>query len=1019
MFFSVLFVLASLLSIYWGTHIIQLDMKSSINRVFLLLSIAVSIWSFGFAMANSMSNLEMALFWRRFASIGMIFLYSFVLHFFILLTRQNQKKHLSKLVYFIYIPAIVLTYVFTVSSSMATVQYDLVQTDFGLTNIALNSIWNYFYYVYFSIYMFTGLGIVGKWKRDIKETVRTRQANIIIRSTLASGILATLTDIFTTTFMEDPLPQMAPLFILLPVWAMYYSAKHYGMMNLSQIYLEEMIVTEEDKRKIFNNVSIAIYVGAILAFIAEYVPHMNQENSFRDAFLSSLSISSIGLAINIVQNLKNESLKENLTILVLVGSVPLVILQYIKYGGITVWVFPVIIIISSIIFSRLVLLISTTVVAIITQILIWAVNPEVIVTVGIYDYLFRIGMFLVSFLMGLYINRIYVDKIRENLSQIAFQEMISEILFDFVNINQDNFDDRINHLLETIGIYFKVDRTYLFTINHEKNTMTYSNEWCNKGIKEEVGTIQDISLTTFPWWMDQLKRKRLVYIADTDSMSKEAIAEQKQLHRQGVKSLMSVPVIGKDGMLAFIGIDSVLANREWSDENIEMLNIMSRILYGGMVQMEADKEIEFMAYYDSLTKLPNRFLFTDRVQHAIHRTERRENHFAVLFIDLDNFKAVNDTIGHRGGDELLRQVSKRLSRKIRKFDTVARFGGDEFMLLIDDLSDHQIIMSISDEIMTIFDDLFTLEGQEFVVTASAGLALYPVDGKDTDTLIKNADLAMYEAKAQGKNQYVLCTEEIKSEVLERTEILNDLGHAVERDELELYYQPQIDLATNKIVGVEALLRWTHPTRGMIPPSVFIPIAEENNLINSIGEWVLKTAAIQNKKWQDMGLPHILMAVNLSAVEMVHPKIVEFIEKTIQETGLNPKYIELEITEGIAIEETTYVVNLLNRLKAIGVSIAIDDFGTEYSSLNRLKLLPIDRIKIDMQFVQGIEENKKDRAITKGIIDLGKNLGLNVLAEGVETAQQLAFLTQKKCEYTQGYYHYKPMPADELEKILQE
>jgi EAL domain-containing protein (putative c-di-GMP-specific phosphodiesterase class I) len=249
------------------------------------------------------------------------------------------------------------------------------------------------------------------------------------------------------------------------------------------------------------------------------------------------------------------------------------------------------------------------------------------------------------------------------------------------------------------------------------------------------------------------------------------------------------------------------------------------------------------------------------------------------------------------------------------------------------------------------------------------------------------------------------------------EISNDLYGALDRNELVVYYQPQIDLLTGEITGVEALLRWLHPTRGIIPPGVFIPIAEKNSLIYGIGEWVLRQSCIQNKEWQDMGLPKINMSVNLSSLQIINPTIVENIQMIIEETGLEPKYVELEITEGISISNTDHVLNFLNKLKSTGVSIAIDDFGTEYSSLSRLKWLPVDRIKIDMQFVQGIETDEKDRAIIEVIINLAKSLGLNVLAEGVETKEQLEFLKQKKCDHVQGYYYYKPMPANEIEKIL--
>lgn len=1017
--FSILFILGSLLSMYWGIQIIRLDVKSERNRVFLLLSIALGIWSFGFGMSNSSSNMDMALFWRRFASLGMISLYSFVLHFFLLLTRQDEEKELNKTNYLLYLPVPILIYAFTFSSSMAKVQYTLVQTDYGLTNTAPNSIWHYLYYAYFSLYMISSLVIVWKWKKKIKEKARSKQANILIGTILASGVIGTLTDIITTTYMSKPLPQMAPLFILMPVWAMHHAARYYGMMNLSKTSHMELIVTEQDKKKIFNNISRAFYLGAILAFVSQYLPYINEEYSFTIALFNSLLIAGIGITIKFIQNIKNESLKEKLTTFVLVSSIPIIVLQYVKYGSITIWVLPIIIIISSIVFSRLTLLISTTVVAIITQLVIWAMNPEVTVVVDQYDYILRIGIFAVAFLIGLYINRMYVTKIKENKDQIDFQQMVSEILFDFVDINQENYEEKVDNLLERIGIYFNVDRTYLFTIDHNNHTMTYSNEWRRSGDNEELGKMIDMPLTTFPWWINQLIKKNLVEIQDVDLMPEEAKAEQRKLHQQGVKSLVSVPVKGENGMLAFIGMDSVSVNREYPEESIERLSIIASILYGGMIQIETDQEIEFMAYYDNLTRLPNRFLFRDRVEQAIHLSERTGNYIAVLFIDLDNFKTVNDTIGHNGGDELLKQVAKRLSGVIRKSDTIARFGGDEFLIMINDISEYHTVTKILDKVMDIFEDLMVLEDQEFLITASAGIALYPVDGRDTDTLVKNADLAMYEAKAKGKNQYALCTEKIKDEVQLNMELSNDLYGAVERDELLVHYQPQIDLATNEIAGVEALLRWMHPTRGMISPGIFIPIAEENNLINDLGEWVLKTAATQNKKWQDMGLPPMVMAVNLSAIQMINPKIVENIEEIIKETGLDPKYIELEITESIAIEETDYVIDVLNKLKEIGFSIAIDDFGTEYSSLSRLKILPIDRIKIDMQFIQGIETNKKDRAITNVVINLAKSLGMNVLAEGVETAPQLDYLSENQCEYTQGFYHYKPMPADEIEKTLQE
>jgi EAL domain-containing protein (putative c-di-GMP-specific phosphodiesterase class I) len=306
---------------------------------------------------------------------------------------------------------------------------------------------------------------------------------------------------------------------------------------------------------------------------------------------------------------------------------------------------------------------------------------------------------------------------------------------------------------------------------------------------------------------------------------------------------------------------------------------------------------------------------------------------------------------------------------------------------------------------------------EFFITASAGIAIYPDDGRDSNTLKKNADLAMYEAKELGKNQAAFCTAGLKEDVERRVQLSNLLYRALENRELVLYYQPLVDIATKKIIGVEALLRWDHPELGMISPGVFIPLAEQTGLINPIGRWVLETACRQNKAWQDAGLAPLRLAVNLSVEQFHDPNLVEIVGETLNDTGLEAQYLELEITESIAIRETGYICQILQKLKTLGVLIAIDDFGTKYSSLARIKQLPIDRIKMAMEFVHGISVSEKDEAIAKVIINLASNLGLKVIAEGVETESQFEFLKSRVCDEVQGYYFYRPMPAADLERLL--
>ena len=1016
--FSLLFFVGALASIVWGFVIIRLNPKSNINQTYLFICIALSIWSMGFAMSNSESSVEQVLLWRRFSAIGWTSIFSFILHFFLLIANQEYDYKLDKSQYLLYIPAIINLYIFAFSNKMAMVQYNFVKIEYGWTNLAVNNHWDIFFYFYYVSYMLISIIIVWKWGRKTKDKIKARQSKIMLITIVITSIIGGYVDLAANSFLTKPIPQMAPLFIILPVWTMYYSAKQHNILSVKKIKDEELIISSEQEKQIFNSFAIGIVLIGILSFIFEF----NSAKSLnigdgRTSLLKSSLFIVLGISIFLIQRIRKESLREKLTNIILVASIPVVSFQFLNYSAITVWAYSLCIIISSILFNKRVLLISATVVAMITQRLVWILRPEANVIVDRFDFTLRLLIIFVAFLLCRFINKVYIERLKENNYQMAFQNLVSDITLDLVGFTQENSYDKLSHLLEKKGKFFKVDRTYIFTINHNNDTMTYSNEWCDFEIEQEVGTIEDIPIEVFPWWIEQLESKKMVYISDVDDMPKEAKAEQEQLQRQGVKSLISVPITRKGKIHAFIGMDSVIEKKTWSKEHIEMIKIVANILSNVLTPVQIDKETKFRAYNDSLTKLPNRYLFNDKLNHAINLSKRSKEFIAVMFIDLDGFKAVNDTIGHEGGDILLKQVADALSKAIRNTDVVARFGGDEFLIMITNIKDYDEITNIADKIMKIFVDRFKINGNEYIITASAGIATYPFDGEDSNSLIKNADIAMYRAKEEGKNQYILCTKDMREKLIVEMALSNDIYSALRNDEFIVYYQPQIDPLKNKIVGLEALVRWNHPTRGLLSPEVFIPIAEKNNLINSLGEWVLKTACIQIKKWQDIGIPLLKVAINLSAVQIMNPKIVDVINDIIKKTRLDPRYICLEITESIAIKETDYVTDVLNELKKLGVSIAIDDFGTEYSSLTRLKLLPIDLIKIDMQFVQGIECSEKDKAIIMVIISLAHKLNLSVLAEGVETKNQLDFLVQEHCDIVQGYYYYKPMDGTQMEKLL--
>jgi len=431
----------------------------------------------------------------------------------------------------------------------------------------------------------------------------------------------------------------------------------------------------------------------------------------------------------------------------------------------------------------------------------------------------------------------------------------------------------------------------------------------------------------------------------------------------------------------------------------------------------SEEKIRNIANQDHLTGLPNRRFLSEKLNNSIYSSSRVSKMLTIMFLDLDNFKMINDSMGHATGDKLLLEVSRRLINILSKNAIVARIGGDEFIILIEDIKDFDMVNMLTMKVLNSFNKAFSLNDMDVFITTSIGVAVYPRDGQDAETLIKNADIAMYKAKRKGRNQFAVCTEGMKVEVVENMKLSNDLYKAIELRELELYYQPQVNTSSNKIIGVEALLRWNHPELGMILPEKFIPIAEQTGLIISIGEWVIRTACKQNKKWHIAGLPKIPVAVNLSVRQFQDTNIIKQVQDILKETDLDPHFLELEITESIAMKEACHVVEILSAFKSMGIGISIDDFGTEYSSLNYLKLLPVDKIKIAMPFIHGIDVSNEDESITMAIIILAKNLGLRVIAEGVETETQLSFLTQRLCDEVQGFYYYRPMPANEFEKLL--
>ncbi len=472
-----------------------------------------------------------------------------------------------------------------------------------------------------------------------------------------------------------------------------------------------------------------------------------------------------------------------------------------------------------------------------------------------------------------------------------------------------------------------------------------------------------------------------------------------------LKTVVPLTIAGKNYLM-----ESVVDNRA-QREMRDQLDAANKTLQREVnSRRAAETRLQGLAYHDALTGLPNRPYFQEALQQAVARSERSGALLAIIFLDLDGFKLINDTLGHASGDKLLGETGKRLAATVRKGDTVARIGGDEFVILCENITHPEAVKTVAEKIVASFR-------APFIIT-SLGAALYPTDGDSAEELLQNADIAMYRAKEQGRNQGVLCTPPMQQDICEYMQLSNHLYRALERNELVLHYQPQIHVDSRSIIGTEALVRWEHPGLGLLPPGKFIAIAEKTGLIHPIGEWVIRTACRQNKAWQAAGLPKIPVTVNLSVLQLNKPSFVQQLDAILQETGLEAQYLELELTESVVMHNLLATIDALAALRKRGIAIAVDDFGADHASLQYLTRLPIDKLKIAKPFVQGMAGNKKDAAITSAVLAMAQKMGVRAIATGIETPQQVALLTHANCQEMQGFYFSKPLPPEAMAQLLQ-
>jgi len=576
-------------------------------------------------------------------------------------------------------------------------------------------------------------------------------------------------------------------------------------------------------------------------------------------------------------------------------------------------------------------------------------------------------------------------------------------------------------VLQTLGEATDADRVYLYQ-NHPHHSsgviaMSMRYEWCAPGIAPSINQPHWQNLPYHAHgltrWYQNFSMGKCIQGRVTDFPPQE----QELLARDHILSIVMVPVVVDEHLWGYIGFDDCQGNKSWAAGEVTLLTTMAASLGAALKRQKTEQAMEYQAFHDDLTGLPNRVYFNQSLPIALKAAEAAQESLAVMFLDLDRFKTINDSLGHVVGDRLLQQATARLLSELHKSDTIARWAGDEFTLLMPDVEHPEHSQALADQIVQLFQIPFLLEEEEFHVTGSLGIALYPQDGEEADILLKNADIALYRAKDNGRNCYHFYSPSIDDRTQELLRLETDLYHALARQEFFLCYQPLIDLGRGQVYGVEALLRWRHPQLGLVSPGVFIPLTEETGLINRIGAWVMTTACAQNKAWQDQGLPPLRIAVNLSTRQLTQQPVASLIHQALAETGLQPQWLTVEMTESSFMQDVSVAERCIQDLHHLGVRVAMDDFGTGYSSLSYFRQFQFDIIKIDQSFVRDLERDPVNLAIVHALVDLVQTTQRDLVVEGIETPEQLHLLQAAGCQLMQGYLFCQPQPAEVLTPLL--
>ncbi|HHT24761.1 MAG TPA: EAL domain-containing protein [Clostridiaceae bacterium] len=1020
---SIILYVCGCVYIVFGACTIAKNANNKVNRLFLLLTISLAIWSFSHSISNSAATAEESAFCRSFSVFGWGIFSSILLHLILVLAKTESRLNKRILYGMIYLPAFINIISFGPFGYFFEKQYKMVQTDFGWMNMApmyYAGIWLNLYYIIFSIVSL--ILLICWWRKLEPHTAEKRLAKHFLISIILLFFIEAVIDMLPDILDKKFFPKLPVLFLLVPTIILFAVLKKFELLSARREKIPMLRGTDKsgsDRLRLFRTAAVIFMFGGAISFLVGY---FGKKGSLGRELLYAAALLLFGVFTRIIPFITKKHAVQNTIFLVICSiSTFYIMIVNARIGALTVWSVYILFFLFNVIFDQRILAIIFTAFCIVIQIVFWIIYPKVSVTINGNEYAIRIIIILFSYFSVRYLTSEYAYRVKEYQMFAREQEILEQISTNFISINRDNVKRKIDEMLEMADEILEFSHAYLVKFSKNYKEATILNMRVKDTDKESFLYRPGLKFktATFPLVKSLIAQGTPMICEDTKKASFDECGEVKNFFMsKGINSFFALPILVDekiDGMLVIEYYDRIDLNLAKS--RLYFLNIIVNIMGDTRKKLLYERRLYNSAYFDKNTKLANRNMLKKKLQQTIHN-RKESGKIAVLVIELANLRIIKDTFGHSVGEKVMVKSATILKNMLEDCCDIARSGEGKFVVVLPDVENTEQIEDCANRILASFSDPILTETkiEALFVVICIGISVYPDHGRDADTILKNTDLAGYEAR-NSDQRVLFYNSQMENNIAENTLFTNRLFKSLQNDEFFLEFQPQISCVTGKTVGIEALLRWTSDGNKRVPPDRFIPILEQTGLIYDVGLWVLEQTLQEHNRLMAKGFPPLRVSVNLSVVQFQGEEFISDFTRIIEKSGVDPQYIELEITESLFSKDPADVLDKTYQLKELGISIAIDDFGREYSSLNRLNLVPFDRLKIDKDIINYINLEEKRAPITKTIIMLAKDFRAGIIAEGVETKEQADFLRSIDCDEIQGYYFSRPLSSKALEEFL--